>query len=374
MLALADALRRRGHAVTFCAPPDFERWVARHGLPFHPLGRSFQAFLTEIGTAYLRGLVKLRHDVPAEFARIAALVGGADVVVGASLHHAGRSLAEKAGIPYAHVIFSPPFVLPPGGGNAGWWVTRLAWNALFRRSMNRQRARLGLAPVGDVYRHLFGPPLLLASEPALGPPPPGAEVRQTGAWFLADDEPLDPALARFLAHGPPPVYIGFGSTPSRSAGAMTALVAEAIAQAGVRAVIGRGWAGLGNAPLGPAVHVAEAPPHQALFARVAAAVHHGGAGTTAAAARAGIPQVVIPHVLDQFFWAERVQALGLGPPPIHRRRLTARRLAAAVRAAVEGAEMQARARAFAAGMVADGVDRAADAVEALAAGRFSPAP
>jgi vancomycin aglycone glucosyltransferase len=141
---------------------------------------------------------------------------------------------------------------------------------------------------------------------------------------------LPEKLDAFLRAGEPPVYIGFGSMTDPDPAAGTRLVLEAVARAGVRAVLSSGWAGLGDAPLPESVTVTGPVSHASLFRRVAAVVHHGGAGTTTTAARAGAPQILVPHVLDQFHWAERVTRLGLGPAALPRRRLRAERLADAI--------------------------------------------
>lgn len=126
------------------------------------------------------------------------------------------------------------------------------------------------------------------------------------------------------------MYIGFGSMTDPDPAATTRLVLEAVSRAGVRAVLSSGWAGLGDAPLPESVTVVGPLSHASLFRRVAAVVHHGGAGTTTTAARAGAPQILVPHVLDQFHWAHRVARLGVGPPALPRRELRADRLAEAI--------------------------------------------
>jgi sterol 3beta-glucosyltransferase len=181
------------------------------------------------------------------------------------------------------------------------------------------------------------------------PPDWGANVHLTGWWAL--DAPQDwappPALARFLADGPPPVYVGFGSMAPRDATALTRTVLDAVARAGERVVLLRGWSGLGELgggePLPEWAHVVDEVPHAWLFPRCAAIVHHGGAGTTGASLRSGVPSVLVPVFADQPFWGERVRALGVGPAPIMRRALGADGLAAALRQALGDDAMRDRA-------------------------------
>jgi vancomycin aglycone glucosyltransferase len=124
--------------------------------------------------------------------------------------------------------------------------------------------------------------------------------------------PAPPKLEAFLEQGEPPVYIGFGSMTDPNPRITTRAVLAGVTDAGCRAVLSEGWAGLGGGGLPEHVMVVGSVPHASLFRRVAAVVHHGGAGTTTMAARAGVPQIVVPHVLDQYYWAERVSRLGVG--------------------------------------------------------------
>jgi sterol 3beta-glucosyltransferase len=150
--------------------------------------------------------------------------------------------------------------------------------------------------------------------------------------------------------------------------ALTALVLESVRSAGVRAVLLSGWGGLRSLPEADDVFCADALPHDWLFPRVASVVHHGGAGTTGAALRAGVPAIVVPFTMDQPFWGARVAALGVGPEPIPRGRLTQERLAEALRRAVNDEAMRARAAELGAKIRAE--DGVAAAVEHF--GRLEP--
>jgi vancomycin aglycone glucosyltransferase len=155
-------------------------------------------------------------------------------------------------------------------------------------------------------------------------------ITQTGAWILSDRTPLSPDVEDFLARGEPPVYFGFGSMPVAAGTSRT--IVDAARAAGRRAIVSRGWADLERIDEASDCHVIGDVNQQALFPRVAAVVHHGGAGTTHTAALAGIPQVVVPMFSDQPYWARRVRELGIGTSvPIAE--LTVDRLAAALRTA-----------------------------------------
>jgi vancomycin aglycone glucosyltransferase len=182
-------------------------------------------------------------------------------------------------------------------------------------------------------------------------------VVQTGAWLMRDTRPLPVDLARFLDAGEPPVFFGFGSTGDTRPEVVSTMVAAARA-CGRRAVISSGWADLElAAQADDALLIGEAN-FQALFPRVAAAVHHGGSGTTTVTSMSGTPHVIVPHRYDQFYWADRVEALGIGvrhdgTEP------TVESLTAAVDRALRP-EIAVAAKTVAAEMVRDGVEVAAD--------------
>jgi len=186
------------------------------------------------------------------------------------------------------------------------------FNDLFGPALNSHRAAIGLAPVKDVRGYMFTERPWLAADPTLGPWPEAADgaVFQTGAWLLPDARPFPPELESFLQSGEPPVYFGFGSTGVPQELSQTIL--QAARALGRRALVSSGWAELLLADNQPDCLAIGESNLLALFKRVAAVVHHGGAGTTTLAALAGAPQVVIPQKYDQHYWAQRIQLLGLG--------------------------------------------------------------
>jgi UDP:flavonoid glycosyltransferase YjiC (YdhE family) len=189
-------------------------------------------------------------------------------------------------------------------------------------------------------------PILYGYSPALLPKPPdwGDWLHVTGFWFLDGAEHWQPPgeLARFLDAGPPPVYVGFGSMVEREAERLTRLAVDALQQSGRRGVLLSGWSGLGGSALPETILRVDSVPHEWLFPRTAVVVHHGGAGTTAAALRAGVPSVSVPFFADQAFWGWCVHQSGAGAPPVPRQRLTVERLAGAIGRATQ-AEVRQRA-------------------------------
>jgi len=190
----------------------------------------------------------------------------------------------------------------------------------------------------------------------------------TGYWFLERPSAWQPSadLVGFLEAGPPPVYIGFGSMTLTDSEATAALVLAAVAQVGCRAVLAAGWGGLTPKVFPRNVFALEEAPHDWLFPRMVAVVHHGGAGTTAAALRAGVPSVVVPFMGDQFFWARILARKGVAAEAVPRTQLSISALSRAVSLTLKDHSMRQRAAVLSALIhEEDGVGRAAARIEAL---------
>jgi len=339
LVALASHLKALGHEVRVCAPPDFREWIESLGIPMTPIGPEVRRFAASRPMAtqaqnpptpeQRRQMAKA--TVGTQFETITTAAQGCDIVVAATaLQIAARSVAEKMGIPYIFVAYSPivlpsshhpPPPLPPLPGEAPastndnrelWARDAARFNTLFGAALNAHRESLGLAPVSDVRSYMVTDRPWLAADPTLGPWPDPARdgVFQTGAWILPDERPLSRELDRFLESGEPPIYFGFGSTrATQDAGQVMLHAARAL---GRRAIVSQGWFDVSLIENeADCLSIGEVNVH-ALFSRVAAVVHHGGAGTTTAAALAGSPQVVIPNHYDQHYWAQRVHILGIG--------------------------------------------------------------
>jgi vancomycin aglycone glucosyltransferase len=193
-------------------------------------------------------------------------------------------------------------------------VLPLSGELALRPALNKGRA--SLASRADTPIRTSGTPVLVAADPELAPIvgrlSPGS--LGTDPWIFRDTSALDARVESFVRAGSPPVYVGFGSMVAKPSYDLGQCVVRAARLAGRRVIVAGGWASIdkGLSESDDVLAVAEAP-HGKLLPLVAAAVHHGGAGTTTAAFRAGIPQVIVPHVLDQFYWARRVELLGIGP-------------------------------------------------------------
>lgn len=366
MVALAVELRRLGADVRVCAPPDneFADLFTRTGVPFLPFAKSWRSWADGASTAEER--VPNVDDfvsahVAATYDTLASAAEGCDLLVASGmLHFIAQSVAEKVGVPHRFAIFCPSLLATQG------------WHALVSGALNTHRASIGLPPITEVQRFLFTDQPWLAADPVLSPIEEAGEnsVVRTGAWLLPDKRPLPGALTAFLDAGPPPVYLGFGSmrVPQESA----RIAIDAIRAQNRRTIIAHGWADLGLIDDRDDCFAVGEVNQQALFGRVAAVVHHGGAGTTATAAKAGAPQVVMPQAADQPHWAQRVTDLGIGAT-LQNPVLTINALSAALRFAL-APETGAQAAAVAAGIRTDGALTAAKLLFETVGDAKSPPP
>ncbi len=379
-VALAVRLKQRGHNVRLMARPDFAPLAASYDIEFAPLGNPYKSLLqneqvaTAIGSGnMLRMLIRQASDSKQRKAFFDRLdtdtlraVEGAEAVIYKSSWIPFFSVAEKLGVPSAAAMFMPltktsyfPSFLMGGGKDRGSTINTFIWQMteqfiwqVSRKFDNKMRDELLDLPRlpfwGPSARQLERTPLLYAYSPAVLPRPADwpDRIHVTGFWF-SDPPPgwIPPAdLVCFLENGPPPVYVGFGSMPSGSAEDTLKLILKALELSHQRGILMSGWAGIGEEHELPEYAFGiQSVPHSWLFPRMTAVVHHGGAGTTGAGLRAGVPSIVTPFVADQPSWARRIEALGVGPRAIPFRELTAELLADAIRQATSDTAMRQRA-------------------------------
>ncbi|WP_058043429.1 glycosyltransferase [Streptomyces roseifaciens] len=417
---LGVRLREAGHEVALAAPASFAGLVADSGLEFRGLPADPRAPARASGargpdgdadgdadgkahraagggnTGLMRKASAFIQELGPGIADAAA--AGADLLLlSTATAPLGWHVAEALGVPSIGVYLQP--VTPTGefgpvvGGSRslGRWGNRAAGRVSLRvvdrlhaTAVADLRARLGLPPAGPravrLRQEAANWPVLHGFSTVLVPRPrdwrEGLEV--VGNWWphCPDDRQLPAELDDFLRSGPPPVFIGFGSMGAGEGERLSEVAVAALRKAKVRGVLQAGWAGLsttGPSAAGPsAAELSTAGddvltvgdvPHSLLFPRTAAVVHHAGAGTAAAALRAGVPAIPVPVTADQPFWAGRIAALGAGTAPVPYKELTADRLAEAVQRAVE--EPQYRRRAAEAARRMEAEDGAARAVKAI---------
>lgn len=392
-LALAVGLQKAGHTVTLAGPQRFESFVASYNVHYVPLPgdpEELSRAFNEAGGNPFHMVASMRGHVlgiaPRVVGQMLHAAQNADLLVHSFAFTTGaHSLARHLNIPDVSVqtfpMFAPtgdyPNVAFPHLGRLGnflshWFADRVFWhggNMGFRqiqRLLPESFPRALYWPFANPNERLRTP-LLFAFSPSVIPPSAGwpANVSVTGYLFLEDTQSYQPpeALSAFLAAGPSPVCVSFGSMVNDRAEATGRVLLEAFARRGERAVILTGWGGWRAEPAPENILYLDSAPHSWLLPRCKIFIHHGGAGTTAAGLRAGIPAIVVPHAADQPFWGRRVQALGVGPAPIPVKKLTLPRLLTAL-AGAESPTVIAAAQALGSRIRAeDGIQAAVRLIE-----------
>jgi UDP:flavonoid glycosyltransferase YjiC (YdhE family) len=360
-VALALGLKAAGHEVLIAAPSQFEAFIGMRGIPFAHLPGEFLDLMETPeakaamagGQGFSGGLKLMKHFRPIGRKLLSAEWKAAeefqpDLIIYHPKAVGAPHIAERLGCPAVLVSplpgFTPtsafaspllPFRSVGPFNRLSHSVMAGSGDFLFRSMIREWRSSELDAPTRPAQR-LRPTATIYAYSPHVVPVPTdwGREVAVTGYWFLDDDTGWSPSqeLAAFLAAGEPPVYVGFGSMPGLDPVPMTQLFTEALARVGRRGLFATGGGALAH-PSAVHIFAVEHAPHDKLFPLVAACVHHGGAGTTAAALRAGKPSVICPFFGDQPFWARRIHELGAGPAPLDRRALSVDAVAAAITAA-----------------------------------------
>lgn len=395
-LGLAGALRDRGHHVAIASQERYRELVAGAGFEYRHLPKDTEQETRDSTTA--QDLIDGRRMKPSRHAvremteqmqgvgpAMADASQGADILlcsgpVGALF---GYHIAEALGVPSAALYLQP---LAPTGDFAPPVLTLRSFGRLGNRAMWRMGAlgeKVYLPQVNQVRRDLGLPeasrqsyqarrdalwPVLFGFSEHVVPRPSDwrAGLRMTGYWWPPEPADVTPpaSLAEFLADGPPPVFVGFGSTASATGDRLSRIAADAARRAGLRVVLQSGWAGLRSDE--DHVLTIDAVPYSWLFPRMAAVVHHCGAGTTAAGLRAGVPAVPVPGIMDQPYWAQRLVRLGVAPDMRRRPDLDVDWLAGALRTATSDPGYRDRARELSALLAEeDGAATAARAIEEL---------
>ena len=400
--ALAERLASRGHEARLIAPDAFEDLLSGRGAKFCPMGFDVMSEFHGEGTrrlfegggsfvAYVNWLISLpRRFSMAVAPRLQELTKGSDVILGSGFMQSfGVALSELWGAHSVNAWFWPclasrdflvsltrpsPVALPKSLNRLAFQVgDHLVWS-LARPVVNQVRKSYGLAPSGFTpnlrQSILSGEPLLLAYSEELLPRSSDwpDNVQVTGYWRLEHSKGWEPPaeLNAFLGAGPPPVYVGFGSMAIRDPEATMTAILQAIRGAKTRAVICAGWGRLVSDRADADVLVIDEAPHDWLFPKMSAIIHHGGSGTTGAALHAGKPSVVVPFIMDQFFWGEHVCKRGVGPDPVPYKTLTRKTLQSAIERALNDQAM--RARAAEVGLRIQAEDGLAKAVETIERG------
>jgi UDP:flavonoid glycosyltransferase YjiC (YdhE family) len=376
-VALGRGIQEEGNVVRIATHEIHASLVRTHGLEFAPIrgnprelmegikGQAWQKSGRNLLTFWNRFRKLAGEAIEESFHDAEEACRGTDAILFTFFGASGYSVAEKMGVPCQMALLQPfsrtrefpcwslPF-FPPGGA-FNWWsyllTEQLSW-MVGRRWVNRWRVRsleLDPLPLLRPFDCLYdqGVPFLYGFSRHVVPPPvdwpPNHEV--TGYWFLDDGEAWSPPdqLVDFLASGPAPICLGFGSMAGDLARELTDTAVEALYRARKRAVLLGGWAAAMERDFPEYVFATDSAPHDWLFPRMEAVVHHGGAGTTAAGLRAGLPTVVVPFFADQPFWGNRIHTLRAGPRPLKWKDLSPETLADALRQATSVPSFRRRA-------------------------------
>lgn len=403
MIALSKGLVEDGHEVTMIAGSNFRDWIVSHRLQFKPSVDIKALMNSEKGLTWTESSdnpmkqVAMMRDLINEhgeemYAPLLASTDSTDLFISGFVSESlVQSISEHTHIPYINAVLQPQLptrsgpssinpIFPRHSSILNLWMGNLSERILWSISAgvtNRLRNECLMLPAhtaNSYGRARHAAPTLIGFSHHVVPVPNDwpANIFMTGYWFLDEDLPVQPSpeLYAFLQTGAPPVYIGFGSMSNREPQKTLTLILDTVRKTGVRAVVSAGWGGLSTEGLSENVLVIDSVPHYWLFPQVAAVIHHGGAGTTAAGFRAGIPTMIIPHMSDQPYWGRRVHELGVGVKPVPRHKLTAEALTNSLQQLVHDPHIQRNARVLGEKIRSErGVERAVNAIKQFMADR-----
>jgi sterol 3beta-glucosyltransferase len=392
-VALGVGLRRAGHTVRLAAPRPYARLVLDHDLDFVPIESDPEqltlAMTDRAGLSWPRMIGRMiQHVLPvaaSAFRSTMEAADGADLIVHSfMMTDAGHTLARQQRIPEVSAQLFPVFLptaafpgvaapdlpLGPLYRLATHWLNTAIFKYggrwLYRRVRSENPDLPALEPWPFDGPSAGGLPILFAYSPRVLPRPRAwpENAAVTGYWALPVPDGWNPPedLARFLDEGPPPVYFGVGSMRTERMKELTRRAVEAISMTGQRGILGVPAGSTEDLPR-DGFMVVEAIPHAWLFPRMGLVIHHGGAGTTGAALRAGVPSVATPFTADQAFWSRRVRRLGVGPSPVPAHQLTAAEIAGMIDNVLTDGEMARRAADL--GRVIQGEDGVGTALAAI---------
>lgn len=364
MIALGKGLKAAGHQVRVIAGSNFTSWVESHGLEMAPTLDMEAIMQSEAGIRWVEStnpLMQLRlmkemikgHEQQGVDDMIKGVAGADLIITGVVSEPYVHTLNEKWKLPAITAALQPYRgtrskiaslnAVTKSDSAVNQWVGRMGegvFGWVNAEPLKLMRKQLGLPAKQPKTKRL---PALYAFSPKVVPPVEDTDSVTTGYWFL--DEPFTPPanLAAFLEHGSAPVYLGFGSMPSSDPKAILNVFIEALGRTGQRGVLARGWGGAQIDALPENIFLLDSAPHDWLFPHMAAVVHHGGAGTTAAGLRAGKPALLIPHMADQPYWARRLFDLGVSAKPLGRNDLNVTTLTERLQRLLSDAGIQSRA-------------------------------
>lgn len=405
-LALGVALKEKGHTVSFCTSVTFESFIRAYDLDYHYMNDGFiQLMNSQMGRKALEETTGLFGAAKTTFKLIgqvkplikqtlvdawdAAQKTNPDIMIFGSKGTIAESVAEKLQIPSVIAMTVPQMVPTANSPAIGFPDSKLGRNYnLFTYKVTHHFMKLYHGMLNQYRKEILGLPKKLKSENLLSrkdglpllllhcfsehlfPQPEDwpSNAHVSGFWFLDRKKEWKPSakLEQFLKDGDPPVYMGFGSMAGKNPKKLTHIAIEAFKKANVRGIIATGWGGMDVMQLPDNIIKIENAPHDWLFTKVAAVIHHGGAGTTAAGLKAGVPSIICPFFGDQPFWGNCIYKLGVGAKPIPQKKLTVDKLSHAIEEATQNQKMQEKAKLFSQKIISEnGLDKAVQLIENL---------
>lgn len=354
MFALATGLIKNGHQIICCAPPENEELAERYSIPFVAFGPNYKELFKQ--NAQMKGgatkspsPAEMKKETENQINSLPEILKGSDLILGVGFVLGVHTVADILKVPYRFVIFYPILL---GTSNTDPFINRLMFgfgrsmtNMVMKSFINKKRADVGLQPIEDVWANWMGDRVIVACDKELNAAREGVAFKftQTGFMLLPSQTGLSENVEEFLNSGKPPVFIGFGSNPVSRPEKYSQIFEEVSKATNQRLIVSKGWADLPENN-SPDILFVDEMPFDKLFTRLAAIVYHGGTGTMASAARAGIPQVAFPFMADQFENRKQIVKLGLGPNACDFKKISASALISAINECVTNENYKKNAR------------------------------
>jgi vancomycin aglycone glucosyltransferase len=341
MVALATGLVKKGHEVIICAPSENEQLARDYNCEFIKFGPEIKKEVRDNpekqkgGVAVQISPSQGRKIIGDQINILPDLIRGVDLILGAGIVVGVQTTADILKVPYRLVAFYPVILGTtkddPLKNRMMFGFGRAMMNMLMKGFINKNRANFGLPHIKDLWEHWMGENVIIACDKELNPAREGVSFAftQTGFMLLQSKIGLSVKVEDFLNSGKPPVYIGFGSNPIANPKKYSEMFDQVRNATKQRLIISKGWADLPGSDTDEILFVDEMP-FELLFPRLAAIIYHGGTGTMAAVARAGIPQAAFPFMADQFSNRDQIVKLGLGPDTCDFKKMTAEAISEAI--------------------------------------------
>jgi UDP:flavonoid glycosyltransferase YjiC (YdhE family) len=350
IIEIGGGLKKKGHEVAICVPALFKEYAEKQDLNPSIYNEDSKELMKGLGSglsSIRKAIAFFENSIDQQFDFMLDATKDADVLITTVNELSAPTIAEYRNIPHFRLTFAPalpgnhppPFSpwqnMPVILNKLGWGILSMLSSMAIRKFISKKRKYLGLLPVKNSNDYHTGKShTLLSINSELAPPCHTWEGRYnydyTGYCYGQIDGELDQELLKFIERGAPPVYVGFGSVHIKNPDKFTKMLVDAVSRVGCRVGIGQGWTELGEGYLQDNIFCIGDSNHATLFKKMAGIIHHGGSGTTHTAAKGGIPQFILPQIVDQYYWGNRILEMGLGPAPIIPKKVKTKDLANAL--------------------------------------------